>query len=130
MLYSTILTDYHRIGLNSIDCMAIDSHFTAHAHHIYRAVECNAGTKDADFHRELARLHARALLTIIYERGDFIRAIDPTGEERNQRSWWVPEWSEIPEGDLAEMFPDWRYRLGHYHPHDILVTAYVLRKAG
>ena len=128
--YSEILGPYfYHISLTAEDKDMVDTFFTASSHHLNRLKE--AITKeDRYFHLSYHRAHLRKMMLIVYERGDFSKAIDESNRDLDRRETWNPEWTTIPDPNMfRKMLPNVFYPVGVAHPADMyLHDDYFMNK--
>ncbi len=121
MRYSQVLGPaFYQIHLSREDRDLVDVHFTAAAHHYWRYREA-CGNGDAErLHLSRHRAHLRALMAIVFLRGDFWQAKDPSFRGLEQRASWNPDSVHVPDPAMFdEMVPDPRYAVGEGHSSDI-----------
>lgn len=139
--YSEILGDvFYKIRLSAADADLLDQHFQGAAHHLWRYREAEPESEVEQFHLRLHRMHLVQLMKIVYLRGDFCQAVDPTPLGLNRREAWNPDYNPLPDEEMFnEMWADGRYELGAEHPSDLylkrtvdlsrgIVAAYTRRK--
>jgi hypothetical protein len=131
--YSHVLGSYfYNIIMNEDDYDMVDTHFTGAAHHLKRFHEA-VSKEDRYFHLSRHRAHLRLMLKMIYERGDFSQAVDPSNRDLEYRDTWNPEWTTMPDQNMfSKMLPDWRYPVGmaHCSDHYIHSDDFVLKHSG
>jgi len=119
--YSEILGDaFYRIRLSSADADLVDQYFKGAAHHFWRYREAAADSEAEQFHLRLHRAHLVQLMKVVYLKGDFSQAVDPTPLGLNRRDAWNPDYISMPDEEMFnEMWADGRYELGVEHPSDL-----------
>lgn len=121
MKYSQVVAGFYRIYLEPEDRNLLDIHFTAAAHHWqkHRAYSSDAARQMR--HSALLAAHLFALKRVVYERGDFSSAADPSGSGLHKRSNWEPNLPAMPDSGMFDDMPsDSRY--DEEHPNDSLLS--------
>lgn len=118
MRYSEIVgSACYGIRLSPEDYELVDIHFSGAAHHFYRWKEiADKDAQLAEFHIRLHRAHLRHLMSLIYERGDFAYALDPTLCDMDEKDSWNPDLRCIPDPEMFDdMSPDPAVLAGQKH---------------
>lgn len=125
--FSEILGDaFYRIRLSSADADLVDQYFQGAAHHFWRYREADVNCDAEQFHLRLHRAHLVQLMKIVYQRGDFGQAVDPTPLGLNRRAAWNPDCVSLPDEEMFnEMWADGRYELGAGHPCDLYLKKTI-----
>ena len=130
MKYSEILgSGFYGIRLAKPDRQLVDIFFVGASHHFWRWKEqCGEGS-DSVFHLSMHRAHLRALIGIVFHRGDFSAARDPSGFGLDRREAWNPEFLIMPDPQMFDsMCADGRYSLGEAHPSDAYLADPSLKE--
>lgn len=125
MRYSEIVgRAFYNIGLADADIDLVDLHFTASSHHYHRMLEAKNDLMPYLFHRERHRAHLRAMMLIIYERGDFSKAKDESLCGLEMRSSWFPMGANLPSPTMFDsMEPDCHFGVARPHCSDVYLTV-------
>ncbi len=118
--YSDMLgKDFYHIGLSDEDKDMVDTFFTGAGHHLARLKE-SATKEDRYFHLSRHRAHPRKMMLIVFERGDFSKAIDESNRDLNRPESWNPDWITIPCPNMfRKMLPNVFHEVGMSHPADM-----------
>ena len=109
---------FYQIGLSEIENDLLDTHFTGAAHHLVRFHEAH-DEKDKTFHLVRHRSHLRLMMLIVFKKGDFTNAQDPSNRGLERRQIWNPDFTLMPDQNMfRKMLPDWRFALGQAHCSD------------
>jgi hypothetical protein len=117
--YSDVIGRYfYQISLSDEDKDLVDTFFTGSAHHLKRFKEATQ-PEDRDYHLSRHRSHLRKMMLVVFKRGDFSKAVDPSNRDLDRRDTWNPDWTTMPDPNMFnKMLPDWRYGIGEAHCAD------------
>jgi hypothetical protein len=122
--YSDILGSwFYNISLSQADCELADIYFFGAAHHFYRWKQA-LHTSFEEFHLSRHRAHLRHLVDLVYRRGDFTKAYDPSFMDLDLRESWDPEMLPMPHPEMFNsQSADERFQLGRPHGFDVYLTS-------
>jgi hypothetical protein len=122
--YSDIVGAYfYHIGLSKRDKDLLDTYFTGAAHHLKRFHE-SVEKKDKEFHLVRHRSHLRLMMLVVYKKGKFNNAQDPSNRGLEKREIWNPDYTIMPDPNMfRKMIPDWRFLVGEAHCSDHYLHA-------
>ena len=118
--YSEIVGPYfYHIELSQDDKDMVDTFFTGSSHHLRRLSEASTEA-DRYFHLSRHRAHLRKMMMVVFLRGVFDKAVDPSNRDLDRRETWNPDWTTMPDPLMfRKMEPNWAYKVGEAHCSDI-----------
>ena len=122
MLYSEVLSEFYQIKLSPEDSNLANIFFSASAHHFHCLREATGD--EHSFHLQLHLAHLVQMKKIVFLRGDFDSAIDPSFRSLDKRDQWNPGWASLPDPHMMDsMCRDQSCDIGRNYPSDFYLGA-------